>query len=90
MSILIDRDVPYQEVKETLDRLNLPYLERTLLVDRYTGSGVPEDKVSLSLRFTFRNPQATLQAGEVDALQEKIAKALRSGFDFQLREGGEN
>jgi phenylalanyl-tRNA synthetase beta chain len=90
VSFLIDRGVPYQEVKETLDGIKLPHLEHYTLVDRYTGSGVPEDKVSLSMRFMFRNPQKTLQAGEVDALQEKIVKALRSRFDLQLREGGEN
>ncbi len=90
VSFLIDRDVPYEEVKTALDRLKLPHLEDYTLVDRYTGSGVPDDKVSLSMRFTFRNPQKTLQAGEVDVLQERIAKALRSSFNFQLREGGEN
>ncbi|MGB2906200.1 MAG: phenylalanine--tRNA ligase subunit beta [Candidatus Aminicenantaceae bacterium] len=90
VSFLIDRGVPYQDIKEILDRLNLPYLERHTLYDRYTGAGVPEGKVSLSLRFVFRHPQKTLQAGEVDALQEKIGKALRSSFEIQLREGGEN
>ena len=90
VSFLIARDVPYQGVKETLDGLKLPHLEHYTLVDRYTGSGVPEDKVSLSMRFMFRNPQKTLQAGEVDVLQEKIVKALRSRFALQLREGGEN
>jgi len=90
VSFLIDRGVPYQEVKETLDGIKLPHLEHYTLVDRYTGSGVSEDKISLSMRFMFRNPQKTLQAREVDALQEKIVKALRSRFDLQLREGGEN
>jgi len=90
VSFLIDRGVPYQSIKEILDRLKLPYLERYTLYDRYTGTGVPEGKVSLSLRFVFRHPQKTLQAGEVDALQEKIGKALRSNFEIQLREGGEN
>jgi phenylalanyl-tRNA synthetase beta chain len=90
VSFLIGRDAPYQEIQDILDRLKLPNLELFTLVDRYTGSGVPEDKVSLSMRFTFRHPQKTLQAGEVDALQEKIVRTLRSSFDFQLREGGEN
>jgi phenylalanyl-tRNA synthetase beta chain len=90
VSFLIDNGIPYRDVTEVLDRLKLPYLERYTVYDRYTGTGVPEDKVSLSLRFVFRSPQKTLQAAEVDALQEKIVKALRSSFQFQLREGGEN
>ena len=90
VSFMIDREIPYQDIREALDRFKLPFLDRYTVYDRYTGTGVPEGKVSLSLRFVFRHPQKTLQAAEVDALQEKIMKALRSSFQSQLREGGEN
>ncbi len=90
VSFLVDQGVSYEEIKQTIDRLNLAHLESCDLYDRYTGSGVPKGKVSLSIRLTFRHPQKTLLAEEVESLQQMIVKALRSGFDLQLREGGEN
>jgi phenylalanyl-tRNA synthetase beta chain len=37
---------------------------------------VPEGRVSLSLRLTFRSPERTLTDAEVDAAMERIVKAL--------------
>lgn len=90
VSFIVSRDVHYQEIKAVIDKLALSNLESYDLYDRYTGSSVPEDKVSLSMRFNFRNPQKTLQAEEVDEEQEKIMKALQAGFDLEFRKGGEN
>ncbi len=90
VSFLVSRDINYQEIKAAVDKLAIPNLESYDLYDRYTGSSVPKNKVSLSMRFIFRNPQKTLLAEEVDELQEKIMKALRVGFDLQFRKGGEN
>ncbi len=90
VSFLVDQGVHYEEIKQAIVRLNLEHLETFELYDRYTGSGVPKGKVSLSIRFTFRHPQKTLLAEEADTLLQMILKALRSGFEFQLREGGEN
>ncbi len=54
----------------------------------FSGSSIPNGKISLSLRFVFRHPQRTLLAKEVDALLEKIINALVTKFKFHLRKGG--
>ena len=88
VSFIGDRKISFEEIKRAVEKLHLPHLEKFSLYDRYSGSPIPEDMVSLSLRFVFRHPHRTLQAEEVDALQEKVIAALRSRFGFQLREGG--
>ncbi len=90
VSFLVGQEVSYQEIQQTIETLNLPHLERFDLYDRYTGPSVPQGKVSLSIRLTFRHSQRTLLAEEVDALQQKIMKALQTGFDLHLRQGGKN
>ncbi len=90
VSFIASRDINYQEIKATVDKLAILNLEYYDLYDRYTGSSVPKNKVSLSMRFIFRNPQKTLLTEEVDELQDKIMKALHGGFDLQFRKGGEN
>jgi phenylalanyl-tRNA synthetase beta chain len=90
ISFIADRTISYQEIKQTLEELSIPNLERFELYDRFTGESIPKGKVSLSFRFLYHNPQRTLLAEEVDDFQEKIIKILSSKFRFQLREGGEN
>jgi phenylalanyl-tRNA synthetase beta chain len=44
--------------------------------DRYQGKGIPDSKVSLSLRLTFQAPDRTLTDAEVHAAMEDIIAAL--------------
>lgn len=90
LSFIADRKVSYQEIKQALEALAIPNLERFDLYDRFAGGSIPKGKVSLSFRFLYHHPQRTLLAEEVDTFQEKIIKILSSKFNFQLREGGEN
>jgi phenylalanyl-tRNA synthetase beta chain len=88
VSFIGDKNVSFEEIREALGKLRLPYLEKFTLYDRFTGSSIPQDKVSLSFRFIFRRPDRTLQAEEVDIFQKKIIETLGVRFHFQLREGG--
>lgn len=88
VSFIGDKGISFERIKSAVEKLRLPHLEKFSLYDRYSGSSVPEGKVSLSFRFIFRHPNRTLQSGEVDTLQEKIIAIFRSSFNFQLRQGG--
>ncbi len=88
VSFIGDKNVSFEEIRVVLEKLQLPYLEKFTLYDRFAGSSIPQDKVSLSFRFIFRRPDRTLQADEADVFQEKIINTLRARFHFQLREGG--
>ncbi len=88
VSFIADQSVGYQDIKEVVEKLNIPNLEEFELYDRFLGSSIPKGKISLSIRFVFRHPQRTLLAKEVDALQEKIFDSLVTEFKFQLRKGG--
>ncbi|MCJ7611664.1 MAG: phenylalanine--tRNA ligase subunit beta, partial [Candidatus Aminicenantes bacterium] len=90
LSFLVKAEVSFQDIKDELDKLALPYLESFQLVDRFAGTAIPQGQVSLTFRFLFRNPNATLQAGEVDKLQQRIVTHLHSAFGVELREGGVN
>jgi len=87
VSFLVQREVSYQDINQMVVNLSIPYLEKFDLYDRFSGSTIPEDKISLSFRFVFRHPQKTLLAKEVDKLQQRIINHLKSSFNIQLREG---
>jgi phenylalanyl-tRNA synthetase beta chain len=88
ISFVGDKNVSFEKIREALENLRLPHLEKFTLYDRFAGSSIPQDKVSLSFRFIFRRQDRTLQADEVDVFQKKIIDTLETRFHFQLREGG--
>lgn len=88
VAFIAGRSVRYQEIKEAVEKLAIPYLEQFDLYDRFSGSTVPRDKISLSLHLVFRHPKRTLLAEEVDNFQQKIIDSLNARFGFHLREGG--
>jgi phenylalanyl-tRNA synthetase beta chain len=88
VSFISSRSVLYQDIKEVVEKLAIPYLMEFGPYDRFSGSSIPSGKISLSLRFVWRHPQRTLLAKEVDILLEKIINALVTKFKFQLRKGG--
>ena len=88
VSFISSRSVLYQDIKEVVEKLAIPYLMEFDPHDRFSGSSIPNGKIGLSLRFVFRHPQRTLLAKEVDALLEKIINALVTKFKFHLRKGG--
>ena len=53
--------------------------------DRYQGKGVPDGRVSLSLRLTFRAPDRTLTDDEVQSATVRIIEALRAAHGAERR-----
>jgi len=88
VSFIADRNISYQDIKEEVEKLSIPYLEKFDLYDFFSGSSIPKGKISLSFRFIYLHPQRTLLAEEADKSQQKIIKSLMKRFNFQLREGG--
>jgi phenylalanyl-tRNA synthetase beta chain len=78
ISILVDETLPSAAVRETIHDAAPATLARVREFDRYQGKGVPEGKVSLSLRLTFRSPDRTLTDAEVQQAMDNVLSALTS------------
>ena len=76
LSILVDSTLPAAAVRGTIRSSAPPTLVHVVEFDRYRGKGVPDGRVSLSLRLTFRSPERTLTDAEVDAAMTQILRAL--------------
>jgi phenylalanyl-tRNA synthetase beta chain len=76
VSILLDAILPAAAVRGTIRSSAPDTLAEVTEFDRYRGKGVPDDRVSLSLRLTFRSPDRTLTDGEVDEAMNRIVAAL--------------
>jgi phenylalanyl-tRNA synthetase beta chain len=76
ISILVDDTLPSVDVRATIEQAAPPTLVRIREFDRYQGKGVPEGKVSLSLRLTFRSSDRTLTDTEVQSAMDAVLAAL--------------
>jgi len=85
LSILVDASLPAAAVRVTIRSSAPDTLADVTEFDRYRGKGVPDHRVSLSLRLTFRSPDRTLTDAEVDEAMNKIVAALASAHDAVRR-----
>jgi phenylalanyl-tRNA synthetase beta chain len=76
ISIIIDDILPAATVRGTIRSAAPETLVSVREFDRYQGKGVPERRVSLSLRLTFRSPERTLTDAEVQKAMGAIIAAL--------------
>jgi phenylalanyl-tRNA synthetase beta chain len=77
ISILVDDTLASAAIRRTIVATAPSTLVRVAEFDRYQGKGIPEGKISLSLRLTFRAHDRTLTDAEVQAAMEAILGALR-------------
>jgi phenylalanyl-tRNA synthetase beta chain len=85
VSVLVDEALPAAAVRGTIRSAAPPSLESIVEFDRYHGKGVPEGRISLSLRLTFRAPDRTLTDDEAQAATERIVAALRDAHGAERR-----
>ena len=78
IALLVSDTLPAADLRDTIRRASPPSLADVREFDRYQGKGVPEGKVSLALRLTFRAADRTLTDAEVHAAMEAIVDALVS------------
>jgi phenylalanyl-tRNA synthetase beta chain len=77
ISILVDAGLAAEEIRQTVRAAAPQTLIRLTEFDRYQGKGIPEDKVSLSLRLVFRSADRTLTDLEVQSAMDDIVSSLR-------------
>ena len=79
LSIVVDDTLPAEIIRGTIRAAGdgaIAPLTDVRIFDRYQGKGVPDGKVSLSLRFTFQAPNRTLTDGEVQRSFDQVLAAL--------------
>jgi phenylalanyl-tRNA synthetase beta chain len=85
VSILVDEVLPAAAVRGTIRSAAPATLASIIEFDRYQGKGVPEGRISLSLRLTFRAPDRTLTDQEAQDAMTRILTALRTAHGAEQR-----
>ena len=85
ISMLVDESLPAAAVRGTIHSGAPATLVSIAEFDRYQGKGVPDGKVSLSVRLTFRAADRTLTDEDAQAATEGIVAALKAAHGAERR-----
>jgi phenylalanyl-tRNA synthetase beta chain len=76
LSVLLDDTLAAADVRRTIRDVAPSTLISIVEFDRYQGKGIPETKVSLSLRLMFRSSDRTLTDEETQTAMDQVMAAL--------------
>ncbi len=85
ISILIDQQVPVEDVERVIWQSGGNFIKSVNLFDFYKGKQIAQNEKSLAFSLTFYSLERTLTEKEVDSDVEKIIKNLKSKLNAQLR-----
>jgi phenylalanyl-tRNA synthetase beta chain len=85
MSIVMDRGLAYQKIRQGILELAIPELTELDLIDIYEGEKIPAGKLSMTLRLTFQDREKTLTVDRVQGFIDTVLSYLSNTFKAGLR-----
>ena len=85
LAVVVDAALPAAAVRDTIRSAAPETLLRVREFDRYAGEGIPDGRVSLALRLTFRSPERTLTDAEIDRAIGVVVARIEAAHDAKLR-----
>ena len=86
LTLLVPDGVLAGRLEGVLSGGGVPVLESVRIVNEYRGGRVPDGTRSVTFRLTFRAPDRTLEAAEVDAAEAKLLAILERETGVRRRE----
>lgn len=85
LSIVVDKKISAQEIGMKIKKLAGSLLESSEVFDIYTGTGIEENKKSISFALTFGKGDRTLTDDEINEVMNKIIAGLEKDIKAELR-----
>jgi len=88
VAFIVDENIPYQEIINSIKQLDAKLIETFELFDVYYGGNIPPGKRSMALRIVYRSMDRTLTSAEVEDIHLKVANELSLKFNAEIRGEG--
>jgi phenylalanyl-tRNA synthetase beta chain len=85
LSFIIDKNISFHQLKETLYLNGSKYLTEVTLLDEYRGKSIPGNCTSLCLQLSFQSHETTLQTLQVETIMNHLQSLLISKFQAEIR-----
>jgi len=84
LSFVVDKNLPYRDISDAIQQLNLPLLDKFYAIDVYQDEKLGEEK-SLTLRLFIQSAKSTLKDSDIDATVNAIIESLKNEYGAKLR-----
>ncbi|MEJ5227935.1 phenylalanine--tRNA ligase subunit beta [Thermodesulfovibrio sp.] len=84
-ALLVPIDFEAQKIFDLISSYGNELVEDVYIFDVYKGKGIPEGKLSIAFRITYRASERTLTSEEVDTLHSKLIQNIISETGAELR-----
>lgn len=78
LSLVVNQNTTYKELRSIANKLNLPYLQDIRAFDVFQGKPLEANQKAIALSFHFSNPNATLVDEEIEAGMNKLIAAYEA------------
>lgn len=85
IALVVDKDIPQQDIVDTLLAAGQPLLDDVQLFDIYESDKLGEGKRSLAFSLTFRSTERTLTEDEASEVRDKAVSAVSEKYGAVLR-----
>ena len=85
LSILIDDNIKYEKIHNTVRQINMKLIKEVSLFNVYKGDKLPGNKKSYGLAFKILDNEKTLSEEIIEDLMDKIISKLKKEFKAELR-----
>ncbi len=85
LALVVAEDVTAERVEQSIRAAGGKLLDTVRLFDVYRGKGVPAGKKSLAFALSYRAPDRTLVAEEVETVHERLVRKVSAAVGGELR-----
>jgi phenylalanyl-tRNA synthetase beta chain len=85
LSFIVDKKVHFNQIQNTIFKIETEYLKNIELVDKYDGNPIPNHQISLCIQLTFQSLEKTLLTKEIEKNIENIQKILIEEYNIKIR-----
>jgi phenylalanyl-tRNA synthetase beta chain len=85
IAMVVSRELPYESVERTVQKLKLPKLRSMRLFDIFESDKLGKDKKSMAVSFKFQDEAKTLTDKEIEGWMDTIMKGLEKELQAEIR-----
>jgi phenylalanyl-tRNA synthetase beta chain len=85
ISIVVPKNVTNTQLESLARDSGSPVLKTVILIDRYRGKQIPDEKTSLTYRLEYQDLKKTLTEKDISDVHARILRSLEEKFGAQLR-----
>jgi phenylalanyl-tRNA synthetase beta chain len=85
LSFIVKKDLPFNQIQETLYLNGTEFLSEINLLDEYRGQPIPDKQTSLCLQLIFQSNEKTLENKEIENIITRLQEILINQFNAIIR-----